>query len=56
VNGGDGLVKFNMNLDQLNDYLRSIIKVVNQHAKLLSTLNAEVALRPTEVHLEDLFS
>jgi hypothetical protein len=36
------LVTFGMDLSQLNDYLNNIIKVVNQHAALLNTLNSEV--------------
>ena len=35
----DELVKYNMNFSSLNEYLNNIIKVVNQHAKLLNTLN-----------------
>lgn len=46
--GSSQLVKFNMNLSQLNDYLQSIIKVVNQHAKLLKNLNTEVQSRPSD--------
>jgi hypothetical protein len=36
------LVSFSMNLNQLNEYLWKIIKVVNQHAKLLHRLNHEI--------------
>ena len=37
-----------MNLSQLDDFLKNIIKAVNQHAKLLQTLNSEMQLRVTE--------
>eukprot|EP00347_Sterkiella_histriomuscorum_P017595 403348737 len=50
------LVKFNMNFTQLNDYLNNIIKVINQHAKLLNTLNNEIQLRTTEGQIGEIFS
>lgn len=49
------LVRFNMDLSQLKDYLDNIIKVVNQHAKLLHTLNREMMVRTTEKQMADLF-
>lgn len=42
------LVSFGMDLTQLNEYLNNIIKVINQHASLLNTLNTEVQMRATE--------
>jgi len=52
----DELVKFNVSFTQLNDYLNNIIKVVNQHAKLLDTLNKEVQLRTTEKQVGEIFT
>ena len=49
-------MKLNMNYSQLNEYLNNIIKVVNQHAKLLQTLNHEVQHRTTEKQLGELFN
>ena len=45
-----------MNVSQLNDYLRKIIKVVNQHAKLIHTLNDEIQHRTTENQMGELFN
>jgi hypothetical protein len=42
------LMKFNMDITQLTEFLNNIIQVVNQHAKLLHTLNKEVMNRTTE--------
>ena len=50
------LVSFNMNLSQLNEHLRKIIKVVNQHAKLIHTLNYEIQFRTTEKQMGELFN
>lgn len=47
-NEREPLVRFNMDLSHLKDYLDNIIKVVNQHAKLLRTLNREIMVRTTE--------
>lgn len=33
--GEEPLIKFNMNISQLNEYLVNLIQVVNQHARLL---------------------
>ena len=52
----DQLVKFNMNFTQLNDYLNNIIKVINQHAKILHNLNKEVQIRTTEKQIGEIFS
>ena len=49
------LVRFNMDITQLKDYLDNIIQVVNQHAKLLKILNKEVMARTTEKQMADLF-
>ncbi|CDW88654.1 UNKNOWN [Stylonychia lemnae] len=50
------LVKFNMNFTQLNEYLNNMIKVINQHAKLLNTLNKEIQVRTTEQQIGDIFT
>ena len=42
------LVQFNMDLTSLKDYLDNMIQVINQHAKLLKTLNREIMARTTE--------
>lgn len=42
------LVMFNMDLTTLKDYLDNMIQVINQHAKLLKTLNSEIMARTTE--------
>ncbi len=42
------LVQFNMDLSTLKDYLDNMIQVINQHAKLLKTLNREIMARTTE--------
>ena len=42
------LVKFNMDLSSLKDYLDNIITVINQHGKLLKTINREMMVRTTE--------
>ena len=44
-----------MNLSQLNDFLQNVIKVVNQHAKLLKTLNKEMQKRVTVGELDECF-
>jgi hypothetical protein len=36
------LVEYNMDLSQLKGYMNNIIEVVNQHAKLLHTINNEI--------------
>ena len=36
------LVELNMDISQLKGYMDNIIAVVNQHAKLLHTLNSEI--------------
>ncbi len=54
--GEEPLVSFNMNLTQLNEHLRKIIKVVNQHAKLIHTLNYEIQFRTTEKQVGELFN
>lgn len=52
----DELVKFDIKFEQLNEYLNNIIKVVNQHAKLLDTLNKEVQFRTTESQIGEMFT
>lgn len=49
------LVMFNMNLSHLKEYMDNIIQVVNQHARLLHTLNSEVQVRTSEKQMGDLF-
>lgn len=49
------LVSLNMNMQQLNEYLQGIIKVVNQHAKLLQNVNKELAARTTENQIGEIF-
>lgn len=45
-----------MNFSSLNDYLNNIIKVINQHAKLLNTLNQEIQVRTTEKAVGEMFT
>ena len=42
----DALVKFGVDMTQLSEYLDNIIKVVNQHAKLLDKVSDELEVRP----------
>ncbi len=44
-----------MDLSQLKDYLDTIIVALNQHAKLIKTLNKEMMGRTTEKQMADLF-
>ena len=44
-----------MDLSQLKDYLDTIIIALNQHAKLIKTLNNEIMVRTTEKQMADLF-
>lgn len=46
---------FNMDIRTLNGYLNNIINVINQHAKILATLNEEVQVRTSEKQMGDLF-
>lgn len=50
------LVSLNMNIEQLNVFIQNIIKVINQHAKLLNNLHKEVIIRPTEKHVGDILN
>ena len=49
-------MKFNVSFTQLNEYLNNIIKVINQHAKLLETLNKEIQVRTTEKQVGEIFT
>ena len=46
---------FNMNLSLLKEYLDNLVTVVNQHARLLHTINQEMQLRTSEKQMGDLF-
>ncbi len=54
-NDSEPLVSLNMNMNQLNEYLQGIIKVVNQHAKVLQNVNKELSLRTTESQIGEIF-
>ena len=43
-------------MSELSDYLDNIIKVVNQHAKLLDTVSVELDLRPKATEVGELFN
>ena len=52
----DPLVKFGVDMSELSDYLDNIIKVVNQHAKLLDKVSDELDMRPKATEVGELFS
>ena len=47
----DPLVQFELDMSQLKDYLNTITKVVNQHAKLLDDVSKELAVRPVKTEI-----
>jgi hypothetical protein len=42
-------------MSELKDYLNTITKVVNQHAKLLDDVSNELAVRPQKQDIGNLF-
>jgi hypothetical protein len=52
----DELVRFGIDMSKLSDYLDNIIRVVNQHAKLLDDVSTELAKRPEKNETGELFS
>lgn len=42
-------------MTQLKDYLNTITKVVNQHAKLLDDVSKELAVRPQKNEIGEVF-
>ena len=51
----EALVQFELDMTQLKDYLNTITKVVNQHAKLLDDVSKELAVRPPKDELAEVF-
>jgi hypothetical protein len=43
-------------MSKLSDYLDNIIRVVNQHAKLLDDVSAELAKRPEKTETGEFFN
>ena len=50
------LVKLGVDMSQLSDYMDNIVKVVNQHAKLLDNVSDELDLRPHQTNVGELFA
>ena len=50
------LVKLGVDMSQLSDYMDNIVKVVNQHAKLLDKVSEELDLRPHSTNVGELFA
>ena len=49
------LVKLGVDMSQLSDYMDNIVKVVNQHAKLLDKVSDELECRPKQMSVGELF-
>ena len=56
MDGCNELVQCGVDMSELSDYLDNIIKVVNQHAKLLDQVSEELAERPKSIIVGELFS
>lgn len=52
----DELVRFGIDMTKLSDYLDNIIKVVNQHAKLLDDVSCDLVKRPYKNEAGEFFS
>jgi len=52
---GEDLIALDVSYGSLNNYMRNIIEVVNQHAALINTLNTSIQMRPTHSVIKDLF-
>ena len=52
----DDLVQYQIDITNLDSYMQNIIKVVNQHAKVLDQLAIEVSMKTNEHHLGDLLA
>ena len=43
-------------MSKLSDYMDNIIRVVNQHAKLLDDVSTELSRRPVKIETGEVFS
>ena len=50
------LINFGIDMSQLQEYMENIIKVVNQHARLLDKVSDELAERPKANSVGELFN
>lgn len=52
----DELVRFGVDMTKLSDYLDNIIRVVNQHAKLLDDVSKALLKRPERTECGEFFA
>jgi hypothetical protein len=50
------LINCDVNMYELQDLMNNLIRVVNQHAKLLDTVGHELAVRPVKSELGKMFN